>query len=258
MTSKQKLLFIGAHPDDAEFSAGGLIVGWVSAGHEVSILCLTNGAAGHQIISGRALAELRRKEAHASAALLHADVEIWDTADGELEPSIALRHNLIRSIRQYAPDLIVTHRPADYHPDHRATAQLVQDATYLLQVPNIVADTPPLKNLPPILFCSDRFSYPRPFRADWTIDTSSNIAGVVELLHCHQSQVYEWLPYTQGLAVPHENRRHWLRQWYASKPKNVAKRYAAGKTAYAEAFEISEYGGRFDNSTIEFIKTINN
>ena len=242
----KKLLFIGAHPDDAEFHAGGLMVQWVSQGYQVMILCLTDGAAGHHQMKPEKLAETRRQEARAAASLLDAQIQIWDTPDGELEPSITLRRKLIQAIREYAPDLIVTHRTADYHPDHRATAQLVQDATYLLQVPNIVSKVAPLKSIPPVLLAADRFTYPRPFRADWVIDTTAAIGGVVELLHCHASQVYEWLPYTQNMSVPDTNRRSWLRAWYSKRPQSLAKAYAKDGAAYAEAFEISEYGGSFN------------
>lgn len=250
-------MFIGAHPDDAEFNAGGLMISWVSAGHEVSILCLTNGAAGHYAMTPDQLALRRRQEARASADLLNADIEIWDNPDGELEPSISLRKALIKTIRTIKPDLIVTHRPADYHPDHRATAQLVQDATYLLQVPNIVPEVDPLRSIPPVLLCSDQFSYPRPIRPDLIIDTTGAISGVVELLHCHHSQVYEWLPHTQGKKVPSENRRMWLKQWYSARPQMVAKRYAQNSTEFAEVFEFSEYGGKFDPQAFEFLQPIN-
>ena len=221
------------------------MVQWVRAGHKLMILSLTDGSAGHQNMTRETLAKRRSQEALAAARLLDAKIEIWKTPDGELEVSLALRNMLIRNIRQYAPDLIVTHRPADYHPDHRATAQLVQDATYLLQVPNVVTDVPPLDKIPPVLLAADRFTYPRPFRADWVVDTTPHIDAIVELLHCHRSQVYEWLPHTQSVTAPEHGRRDWLREWYAQRPMHIAKKYAAAGVVYAEAFEISEYGGKF-------------
>jgi LmbE family N-acetylglucosaminyl deacetylase len=242
----KRLLVIGAHPDDAEFHAGGLMLQWVGAANNLMIVSLTDGSAGHQTLSPEELAKIRRFEALAAAKLLGAEVQVWNTADGELEATLELRKKLIRAIREYAPDLIVTHRPADYHPDHRACAQLVQDACYLLQVPNIVPDVEPMTKIPPVLLAADRFGYPRPFRADWVIDTGAIMAGVVELLHCHASQVYEWLPYTQKLEVPDHNRRAWLRDWYAIKPRAIADKYAADGVEYAEAYEVSEYGGAFN------------
>ena len=246
MDKNKKLVVIGAHPDDAEFHAGGLMLKWINAGHQLMILSLTDGSAGHQNLARADLATLRRAEAEAAAKLLGAEAQVWDVPDGALEPTLELRKKLIRTLREYAPDLIVTHRPADYHPDHRAAAQLVQDASYLLQVPNIVPEVQPLTAIPPILLAADHFTYPRPFRADWVINTTPNIPGLIELLHCHASQVYEWLPHTQGIEVPSSNRRRWLRDWYAKRPAFIAKRYADGLFDYAEAYEVSQYGGHFE------------
>lgn len=242
-------MVIGAHPDDAEFHAGGLMLQWVGAGYTVMIVSLTDGSAGHQTLGPQALAKVRRLEALAAAKLLDAEVQVWNTPDGALEATLERREKLIRTIREYAPDLIVTHRPADYHPDHRAAAQLVQDACYLLQVPNIVPNVEPMSAIPPVLLAADRFTYPRPFRADWVIDTSASIGGVVELLHCHASQVYEWLPYTHNIEVPEHNRKAWLRDWYAIRPKTIADKYASGDVTHAEAYEVSEYGGVFKPDT---------
>lgn len=252
----KRLMVIGAHPDDAEFHAGGLMVQWHEAGGEVMIVSLTDGSAGHQSMSRDDLAKRRHAEALAAAALLAAKLEIWDVPDGELQADLALRARLIRQIRRFAPNLIVTHRPADYHPDHRATAQLVQDACYLLQVPAVVADTPALSSIPPVLLCADRFSYPRPFRADWLIDTTAELPRVVDLLNCHESQVYEWLPHTQGIEAPEQNRKTWLAKWYARRPMYVARTHADSQVECAEAFEISEYGGPFDASNFQAITSL--
>lgn len=233
-----------AHPDDAEFSAGGLLLRWRQAGGRIHIVSLTDGSAGHPDQSRATVAQRRAAEAQRAAALLDADLDIWPEADGELVADVRLRHQLIRQIRAIGPDLIVTHRPADYHPDHRAAAQLVQDTCYLLQVPNVVPDTPALRDIPPVLLTADRFTYPRPFRADWVIDTAAQVDDITELLDCHGSQVYEWLPHTRNVPVPAQNRLAWLKEWYIERPRNTAKRHSQEFT-YAEAFEVSEYGGKF-------------
>jgi len=229
---------------------------WRAAGGHVKILALTDGSAGHQTHNRRDLAKIRRKEALAAAALIEAEIQVWEERDGELEASLALRRKLIRTIREFTPDLIVTHRPADYHPDHRATAQLVQDATYLLLVPNIEPEVQPLTKLPPVLLAADRFTYPRAFRADWIIDTTAEIDSVTQLLHCHASQVYEWLPHTLGTRAPDSQRLDWLRNWYGQRPAAIARRYARSDVAFAEAFEISEYGGVFDAADLPPLRTV--
>ncbi|MCR9259163.1 MAG: PIG-L family deacetylase [Pseudomonadaceae bacterium] len=253
VTERKRLMVITAHPDDAEFNAGGLMLKWASAEQDVLILCLTDGSAGHHKLAIEDLAGIRQEEARNAADLLGAKVVIWDVRDGELEASISLRKQLIGDIRAFKPDLILTHRTADYHPDHRACAQLVMDACYMLQVPNIAPAYPALQSIPPVLLFADRFQYPRAFQPDWLCDTSDVISGVIELLHCHVSQVYEWLPYTQGIEVPEHNRRQWLRQWYSRRPRSIARRFAHSGVEAAEAFELSEYGGAFEPERFDFI-----
>ncbi len=245
MTGK-RMLVVGAHPDDAEFHAGGLMCRWRELGHSLKILALTDGGAGHQSMAWPALVDRRQEEAARAAALLDAELAIWREPDGGLVPGIQQRRALIREIRAYRPDLIVTHRQADYHPDHRAAAILVQDAAYLLQVPNIEPEAAPLEQLPVILLMADDFEYPQPFRADYVLDTSNFIERVVELLNCHASQVYEWLPHTLNQEVPDQDRKAWLSRWYGKRPRHRAKQYANAAVAFAEAYEVSPYGRAFD------------
>ncbi|HEV3447057.1 MAG TPA: PIG-L family deacetylase, partial [Gemmataceae bacterium] len=132
------LLIIGAHPDDADYHAGGTAALYRLAGHAVKMVSLTNGDAGHQSLHGALLAERRRQEAAAAGALIDATYDVLDNHDGELLPSLENRRQVIQLIRSFQPDLLLTHRPNDYHPDHRYTSQLVQDAAYMVTVPAIV------------------------------------------------------------------------------------------------------------------------
>ena len=267
---KKKLLFVAAHPDDAEFCAGGLISAWSKAEHKVKVLCLTNGNAGHHQTRADELAIRRAEEAGLSANIVGAELEIWDQADGELIASIELRKKLIGCIRTFAPDLIVTHRVVDYHPDHRATGQLVQDSAYLLQVPAIAPDQVAMEQMPAILLAYDRFQDPRPHRLDWVVDIEDHIDTVLGMLACHQTQVFEWLPKIMGMTVNADDKENWLRKFYLAKPKAVAKIVTQARTskaplesadyadlAFAEAFEVSEYGGRFDPSDYNFVNKKN-
>ena len=122
MTNPLRILILGAHPDDAEFHAGGLATIYGSLGHVVKIVSLTNGDAGHHQMHAQALAARRRGEMLAAAARIGAQAEMWAHPDGFLEPTLDLRRQVIRELRRFQPDLVLTHRTNDYHPDHARPA----------------------------------------------------------------------------------------------------------------------------------------
>ena len=103
---------------------------------------VTTGDAGHHEIGGIQLAQRRRAEAEAAGAVAGIEYHGMDNHDGELEPTLENRKKIIRMILSYTPDLILTHRPNDYHPDHRAVGQLTQDASYLVTVPKVLPEVP--------------------------------------------------------------------------------------------------------------------
>ncbi|MGE3820020.1 MAG: PIG-L deacetylase family protein, partial [Isosphaeraceae bacterium] len=216
--------------------------------------------------SGPALATRRRAEASAAAALIGATYEVLDVPDGALDDRLEYRHLVIRLIRTFRPDLVVTHRTNDYHPDHRFTGQLVQDASYLLTVPAICADVPHLPSPPVILSFSDAFQKPRPFEPDVVVAIDSVIDRVVAMLDRHVSQFYEWLPYNAGNSgdVPSsaEERGAWLGERYRERVRPLSDQYrglvsriygteAAAGITFIEAFECSEYGAPLDAETWE-------
>jgi len=251
------VLAIGAHPDDCDIGAGGVAALYARAGHRVHFLAATNGDAGHHEMGGAPLARRRLAEAKAAAAVVGIEYTVLDNHDGELEPTLANRRTIIRLIREITPDLILTHRPNDYHPDHRYTSLLVQDAAYMVTVPGVVAHTPHLPRDPVICYMADDFSRPYPFSPDVAVPIDAALDLKLEMLHRHTSQVYEWLPYNAGRLeeVPdgEEERRAWLREAYAPRSAHVVERFRdllaelygaerASTVRYAEAFEASEYG----------------
>jgi LmbE family N-acetylglucosaminyl deacetylase len=265
MNEPLRLLVIGAHPDDAEYKAGGLAALYRGLGHDVRFVSTTSGDAGHQEQSGHALARRRRREATAAAATLGFAYEIWEESDGRLVASLACRERMIRLIREYRPDLVLTHRPNDYHPDHRVTSQLVQDAAYLLTVPAICPDVPHLERDPVIAYLSDHFTRPYPFEPTVALDISPAWDAKVAMLHAHESQFYEWLPFNGGYAaeVPEgdEARRAWLSGRFADLSRTLADRirprlvecYGPERGAaiqLVEAFEGCEYGAPLDAPAI--------
>jgi len=261
-----RILVVGAHPDDADVRCGGLALKYIAQGHEVKFLSTTNGDTGHHQIGGVELARRRYAEAQAAArAAGLVEYEVLDLHTGELEPSVANRKLIIRIIREYNPDLIITHRPNDYHPDHRSTSQLVQDASYIVTVPNMVALTDFLPRTPKICYMHDRFRKPLPFQPDVVVGIDEVIAKKVEMMHCHESQFYEWLPFNQGISdqvpVDPEQRKQWLASWRLPYFENIADEYRqmlielygetkGRKVRYAEAFEGCEYGAGFSRDDI--------
>jgi LmbE family N-acetylglucosaminyl deacetylase len=248
---------IGAHPDDCEEMAGGLAALCGESGGRVSFVAATNGDAGHNESGGEPLALRRKIEAEAAARRIGAAAVVLDHHDGQLVPSLDLRWELLRLIRTFRPHVVVTHRPWDYHPDHRNISLAVQDCAYLLTVPLVVSDTTVLAKDPVILFASDEFQRPYPFHADVVIDIGPVLEAKLDMLACHASQFFEWLPAhaSRMHEVPADStaRRAWLRHEQEPVYRQVAdrfrgqlvERYGAERgngVRYAEAFELCEFG----------------
>ena len=262
-----RLLLIVAHPDDAEGICGGLMTKYRQAGHAVKWISVTNGDAGHHEISGPELAEIRRKESANATAVIGAEYEIWDAHDGCLEPTLEMRWEVIRAIRTFKPDLVLTHRNCDYHPDHRAVAQLVQDASFSVTVPALVPDTPALRKDPVVAYMADLFTRPTSLRADIVFNVDEYQDTIIEMFSCHSSQAFEWLPYNWGIAdtVPadEEGRKAWMLKYLMPKLHgSVAERYRTelietygeeigGQVKFAEVYEISEYARPLDDELRE-------
>lgn len=252
-----RILVIGAHPDDCEYKAAGVAALYRQQGHIVRFVSVTNGDAGHHLISGPALAARRLAETTASGAVCGVEYEVLNHHDGCLEPSIANRMEMIGLIRRFKPDLILTHRPNDYHPDHRVTSQLVCDAAYLVTVPALVPDVPHLVVNPVIAYLCDDFQNPYPFQPSVVVDITSVFEQAIDMHVAHDSQFFEWLPYNQGILdqVPSDPaaRRIWLSEQVKIRMRKVADRFRSqlietygpergSRIELAEAFEGCEYG----------------
>ncbi len=255
-SGKIRVIAFGAHPDDCDIRAGGTAALFARMGHAVKFVAVTNGDAGHQSEGGGALAKRRRAEAMESARRLGIEYEVLDNHDGELLPTLDIRLQVIRRIRQWNADIVLAPRPNDYHPDHRYTGVLVQDAAYMVVVPNIAPDTPPLRRNPVFLYFEDHFQRPNPFRPDVAIAIDDVWQQKVSALDAHVSQVYEWLPWVDGKLdeVPRDPavRKTWLAKTRAPEVTPAVraaleKWYGADKASRvkaAEAFELCEYGRR--------------
>jgi LmbE family N-acetylglucosaminyl deacetylase len=261
------VMVIGAHPDDCDFKCGGTALKFLAAGHKVMFLSITNGCMGHQADYGTAMAARRYAETQAVARLTGIEYRVMDIPDGALTPDLRSRARLLREIRGYKPDIIITHRPNDYHPDHRNTGVLVMDSSYMVIVPGAAPGTPPLRNQPFIFYMSDNFTFPGPFVPQAAIDIDGVMEQKTAMLNCHVSQDYEWLPWADGYAdtVPpaedEKGRFAWLAAGLKAQDAPEAERcrellkkwYGAeqgARTKYCESFQLCEYGRQGDEKTL--------
>jgi LmbE family N-acetylglucosaminyl deacetylase len=251
-----RIIAVGAHPDDCDGKFAGTAAKFVKAGHAVKFLSVTNGDAGHQTQRGAVLAKRRYAETQESARRLGiAEYEVLNNHDGQLLPSLEVRQQIIRAIRQWKADIVVAPRTNDYHPDHRYTGVLVQDAAYMVVVPSVVPEVPPLRKNPIFMYYEDNFQDPSPFRPDVAVAIDDVWDLKIAALDAQVSQMYEWLPWVDGRLeeVPADSaaRRQWLSQ---SRSRNISqavrgaleRRYGAqaGQLRHAEAFQLCEYGRR--------------
>lgn len=261
-TESLNIVVVGSHPDDPDVVAGGTAIKFALLGHNVLFVSLTNGDAGHYSKGGGELARIRRAEAEEAGKRYGVTYQVLDNHDGELMPDLHVRLQIIRLIRNWNADVVIGPRANDYHPDHRNTAILVQDAAYMVIVPNVAPDTPPLKKNPVFLYVQDNFQKPNPFSPDIAIDISDVIDRKMFGVSAHHSQFFEWLPWLDGelesIPKSDKDRMNWLKERWTfpitiDVRKSLERWYGADKArtiTEAEAFEICEYGRYPDESEI--------
>jgi LmbE family N-acetylglucosaminyl deacetylase len=259
---KSRIIVIGAHPDDCEYAAGGTAALLSNMGHAVKFVAVTNGDAGHQTMKGQELAARRYLETQEVAKRLGVTYDVLDNHDGALLPTLEVRLQIIKKIREWNADVVIAPRPNDYHPDHRYTGVLVQDAAYMVEVPNVAPEAPALRKTPVFLYAQDHFQRPNPFRPDIVVDISNVYAKKISAFDAHVSQFYEWMPwigrYEKDVPAGKEERLKWLMKFYDQPMKaNIRKAMVkwhgtqkASKAKYAEAFEVCEYGAQPNEAEI--------
>lgn len=257
---KLRIIAFGAHPDDCELKAGGVAAKWAAQGHHVKFVSVTNGDIGHWRSAGGPLALRRKAEVEQAARILGIHTQVLDIHDGELEPTLEHRRTITRLIRQWHADIVLAHRPNDYHPDHRYTGILVQDAAYMVTVPFFCPDVPYLEKNPAIFSYSDRFERPNPFKADVVVDIDDVIEKKLNALDTLESQFFEGGANGSATLLPkdaagREARLRQVRQAFANRSLGIAQKYRqrlidrygqerGSKVQHAEAFELTEYGAQ--------------
>jgi LmbE family N-acetylglucosaminyl deacetylase len=255
---KLRIICFGAHPDDCEIQAAGVAALWAAQGHHVKFVSVTNGDIGHWREAGGPLALRRTAEVGRADRLLGIASEVLDIHDGELLPTVENRRTITRLIREWGADVVMSHRPNDYHPDHRYTGVLVQDAAYMVTVPFFCPDVPYLKTNPAFFYYPDRFQKPNPFKPDIAVSIDPVIEKKLDALDLLVSQFYEGGANGSADLIPsdpakQQDRRREVRAGFDRRSRGIAERYRstleqwygkerANKVRYAEAFEICEYG----------------
>jgi len=258
------VIVFGAHPDDCDISAGGVAALFSQMGNKVKFVSLTNGNKGHHTMKSDELAARRKKEMQEAARILGIVYENLENNDGELMPTIENRKAIIKLICDWKADIVISCRPYDYHPDHRNTAILVQDAAYMISVPMMIPDGKPLLKAPVFLYVSDRFQKPLPFSPDIVVDITSVAGKKADAICAHESQVFEWLPWNGGwlneLPANMAEKRKYVGERYLARDRIEKFNAAALKwytpkqiknIRYVEAFEICEYGSIPDKAKIK-------
>jgi len=259
---KLHIVVFGAHPDDPQFKAGGTAIKWAKLGHHVKLVAVTNGDIGHWQSAGGPLAQRRKAEVEATGKVWGVETEVLDIHDGELLPTLENRKLITKVIREFHADIVIAHRPWDYHPDHRYVGVLVQDAAFMVTVPYFCPDIPFLKKNPVFMYSSDGFQKPYPFKPDVVVSVDDVFDQKLAGIHLMPSQVYEGgasgseeYVKTVPPASDEAGRKAWLRQRWEARQGGEANRYRdllvkwygpeRGKAVkYAESFELCEYGAR--------------
>jgi LmbE family N-acetylglucosaminyl deacetylase len=257
---KLRIICFGAHPDDCELQAGGVAAMWAAKGHRVKLVSVTNGDIGHWRDAGGPLARRRTEEVQRAAQVLGITSQVLDNHDGELEPTLENRRVITRLIREWNADLVMGPRPNDYHPDHRYTGVLVQDAAYMVAVPFFCPDVPALKKNPVFMYFPDRFEKPNPFRPDVAVSIDPVIEKKLAALGMLESQFAEGGAEGNAELMPNDpakqqERRAQVRAGFDKRDRDLAERFRSklvefygqdkgSRVQHAEAFEICEYGSR--------------
>lgn len=252
-----RIIAFGAHPDDAELKAAGVAALWAAAGHKVKFVSTTNGDVGHFEMAGGPLAKRRKAEVAECARILGIENEVLDIHDGELMPTLENRRTVSRLIRNWQADIVMGHRPYDYHPDHRYTGVLLDDSAIVVMAPFFVPDTPPTPRNPVFMYYSDNFQDPKPFTPTIVVDIGAQADKKWKCVSAMPSQFGDkdsWQART-GANVPTADREReaYLLEGVKKRGMSVAQQYRARlielygkergeKVQYAEAFQLGQYG----------------
>lgn len=267
-TRPMRIIAFGAHPDDAELKFAGTAALFAAKGHNVKLVALTNGDVGHFAQAGGPLAQRRKAEVEACHGRLGVETVVLDIHDGELMPDLETRKKVANLIREWQADLVLSHRPWDYHPDHRAVGKLAEDAAVLVAAPFFAPYTPPTSRNPIFLFYSDTFQKPYPFDPIIAVAIDEVAQKKWDCIAAMPSQFGDadsWQArYRPDVPKDEAARKAYLIEGVKQRSADEANRYRAllvrlygeqkGRAVrYAETFELNQYGSP---ATVEELKKL--
>jgi LmbE family N-acetylglucosaminyl deacetylase len=251
------IIAFGAHPDDAELKFAGTAALFAAQGHKVKLVAMTNGDVGHFSQAGGPLAQRRKAEVEACHAKLGVATDVFDIHDGELMPDLETRKKVANVIRDWQADIVLSHRPWDYHPDHRAVGKLAEDAAVVVAAPYFAPYTPPTKGNPIFLFYSDPFKHPYPFDPILAVgidEVAQKKWDCISALPSQFGDADSWQArYGRDVPADEAGRKAYLLDIVKQRNADVANQYRdllvklygeqKGRAIkYAEAFELNQYG----------------
>jgi N-acetylglucosamine malate deacetylase 1 len=252
-----RIIAFGAHPDDAELKFAGTAALFAAQGHKVKLVALTNGDVGHFSQAGGPLAQRRKAEVEACHATLGVDTDVLDIHDGELMPDLETRKKVANLIREWQADIVLSHRPWDYHPDHRAVGTLANDAAVVVAAPYFAPYTPPTKGNPIFLYYSDNFKKPYPFDPILAVgidEAAQKKWDCISALPSQFGDVDSWQArYGRNVPADEAGRKAYLLDIVKQRNASEANQYRnllvqlygdqKGRAIkYAETFELNQYG----------------
>jgi len=261
-----RIIAFGAHPDDAELKFAGTAALFAAQGHKVKLVALTNGDVGHFSQAGGPLAQRRKAEVEACHANIGVATDVLDIHDGELMPDLETRKKVANLIRDWQADIVLSHRPWDYHPDHRAVGKLAEDAAVVVAAPYFAPYTPPTKGNPIFLFYSDNFKKPYPFDPILAVgidEVAQKKWDCISALPSQFGDADSWQArYGRNVPADEAGRKAYLIENVKQRNADVANTYRnllvqlygdqKGRAIkYAEAFELNQYGG---GATVDQLK----
>jgi LmbE family N-acetylglucosaminyl deacetylase len=181
-----RVLAVGAHPDDLEILCAGTLARYAKRGDQVTMAVATNGEVGSPTLPKEEIAEIRRQEACASAGVIGADFIWMNYPDEFLFSTTETRLDFLNMVRKARPDIILTHAPVDYHPDHRTTGEILWDIRVMTTVPNIKTEEPPCAKIPEIYYFDTIAGID--FVPQHYVDISDTFEVKKQMLACHKSQ----------------------------------------------------------------------